>query len=109
MARLFPRREPIAHSQKLIKTLLVATLLISGCAVTDPNSNGGATGYAPRTCQGRGGHYHQDENGLTCYEAPVQIQALSGRAKTALYSAGALALIVLLFDDKDDNNDDMRT
>ncbi len=108
MTRLFPRREPIAHSQKLIKALLVATLLISGCAVTDPNRNGDATVSNPLNCQSSGGHYHHDENGvMTCQEAPVHnrdetAQILSPRAKTALYSAGLLALLNLLIDDKDD-------
>ena len=111
MTRSFPRREPIAHSQKLIKALLVATLLMSGCAVTDPNRNGDATVDNRLTCQGRGGHYQQDENGvMTCQEAPVHTrvetaQFLSPRAKTALYSAGLLALLNLLVDDKDDNDD----
>jgi len=50
--------------------MIPLALLISGCAVTDPNWNGGATVYNPLTCQGRGGHYHQDENGVTCHEAP---------------------------------------
>ncbi len=110
MTRLFPRREPIAHSQKLINALLVATLLISGCAVTDPNRNGDATVNNPLNCQSRGGHYQQDENGvMTCQEAPVHTrdetaQFLSPRAKTALYSAGLLALLNQLFHDKDDNN-----
>ena len=110
MTRLFPRREPIAHSQKLIKALLVATLLISGCAVTDPNRTGDATVNNPLNCQSRGGHYQQDENGvMTCQEAPVHYrnetaQFLSPRVKTALVSVGLLALLNLLFHDKDDND-----
>jgi len=117
MTRSFPRREPIAHSQKFINALLVATLLISGCAVTDPNRNGDTTVDNRLTCQGGGGLYQQDENGVTCHEAPVHdrdvtAQFLSGSAKTALYSrvrtalisAGLLALLNLLFHDKDDNN-----
>ncbi len=83
---------------------------MSGCAVTDPNRNGDATVDNRLTCQGRGGHYQQDENGvMTCQEAPVHYrvetaQFLSPRAKTALYSAGLLALLNQLFHDKDDNN-----
>ena len=34
MTRLFPCREPIAHSQKVIKALLIATLLLGGCVST---------------------------------------------------------------------------
>ena len=110
MTRLFPRREPIAHSQKFINALLVATLLISGCAVTDPNRTGDATVNNPLNCQSRDGHYQRDENGvMTCQEAPVQhrdetAQFLSPRAKTALISAGLLAVLILLFVDKDDND-----
>ena len=109
MTRLFPRREPIAHSQKFINALLVATLLMSGCAVTDPKWNGDATVDNRLTCQGGGGLYQQDENGVTCQEAPVHnrdetAQFLSPRAKIALYSAGLLALLILIFDDKDDND-----
>ena len=110
MTRLFPLRTPITHSQTFVAALLVAALLISGCAVTDPKRNGHATVDNRQTCQGRGGQYQQYENAATCLEAPVHYrdetaQLLGERAKTALYSAGLLALLSLLIDDKDDNNE----
>ncbi len=95
----------------LIGLLISATAaIVSGCAVTDPNRTGDATVNNPLNCQSRDGHYQQDENGvMTCQEAPVHnrdetAQFLSPRAKTALYSAGLLALLNQLFHDKDDNN-----
>ncbi len=95
----------------LIGLVISATAaIVSGCAVTDPNRTGDATVNNPLNCQSRDGHYQQDENGvMTCQEAPVHnrdetAQFLSPRAKTALYSAGLLALSNLLFHDKDDNN-----
>jgi hypothetical protein len=56
-------------------TILLA-LLTNGCAVTDPNWNGGVTVYNPLTCEGRGGHYHQDENGVTCHETTDHTDAV---------------------------------
>ncbi len=102
----------------LIGLVISATAaIVSGCAVTDPNRTGDATVNNPLNCQSRDGHYQQDENGVTCHEAPVHTQelnrlnrdktalSLSGRSRTALFSAGALALLYLLIDDKDDNDD----
>ena len=106
MTRLSPRRVPIAHSQTLVAALMVATLLISGCAVTGPDRNGSATANNPPACQSRSGHYHQNEIEVPCREPAVRsrdetAQLLGERAKTALFSAGLLALLYLLSDDND--------
>jgi len=106
MPRLTPRRAPIARSELFVAALLVATLLISGCAVTGPDRNGSATVNNSPACQGRSGDYHQHEIEVHCPETAVRsrdgtARFLSERAKTALLSAGLLALLYALSDDDD--------
>jgi hypothetical protein len=110
MTRFSLRRVTIGHAQGFVTAFLVSTLLISGCAVTGPDRNGGATANNPPGCQSRSGYDRQEEFELPCREPAVRNRYGStpyrnNASRAGLYVVAAIMLLHLLKQEENNRGD----